>query len=36
MPPTLDEREKALYKQLAEGSTFDPRSHFTKEAANAN
>lgn len=36
MPPMLDEREKALYKQLAEGSTFNPRSHFTKEAANAN
>jgi curved DNA-binding protein len=36
MPPALDEREKALYKQLAEGSTFNPRSHFTKEAANAN
>ena len=36
MPSTLDEREKALYKQLAEGSTFNPRSHFTEEAANAN
>ncbi len=36
MPPTLDEREKALYTQLAEGSTFNPRIHFTREAANAN
>ena len=36
MPPALDEREKALYKQLADGSTFNPRSHFTREAANAN
>ncbi len=36
MPATIDEREKALFKQLGEGSTFNPRSHFTKEATNAN
>lgn len=35
MPPTIDEREKALYKQLSEGSTFNPRGHFAKESANA-
>ena len=36
MPATIDEREKALFKQLAEGATFNPRSHFVKEAANAD
>ena len=35
MPATIDEREKALFKQLSEGSTFNPRSHFAREAANA-
>lgn len=35
MPPTVDEREKNLFKQLAEGTTFNPRGHFVKEAANA-
>ena len=36
MPATIDEREKALFKQLSEGSTFNPRSHFSKETTNAN
>ncbi len=36
MPPTLDDREKALFKQLAEGSTFDPRSHVVRETTIAN
>jgi len=36
MPPTLDDREKALFKQLAEGSTFDPRSHFDRGTTNAS
>jgi len=31
MPDTLSEHERTLLQQLAEGSTFDPRSHF-KEA----
>ena len=35
MPPETDEREKNLFKQLAEGSTFNPRGHFTKESSNA-
>ena len=36
MPPELSERERALFKELAESSTFHPRAHFPKEAANAN
>lgn len=36
IPPTLDDREKALYKQLAEGSTFDPRSLFVRRTTNAH
>ena len=35
MPPELNEREKALFKELAEGSTFNPRRHFKEEPANA-
>ena len=35
MPPEIDDREKNLFKQLAKGSTFNPRGHFTKEPANA-
>jgi curved DNA-binding protein len=30
-PPTLDEREKALFAELKEVSKFDPRSHFKIE-----
>ena len=39
MPAKLNEREKALFKELAESSTlehFNPRSHFTGETANAS
>ena len=36
MPPELNERELALFKELAEGSTFDPRRHFNEENANAS
>ena len=36
MPPELNEREKALFKSLADGSTFNPRGHFTQEKANAS
>jgi curved DNA-binding protein len=28
VPTVLNERERALFKQLAEGSTFNPRGHF--------
>ncbi len=35
MPLELTEREKKLFKELAEGSTFNPRRHFTTETANA-
>jgi hypothetical protein len=27
----LSERERALFKELAEGSTFNPRGHFEQE-----
>ena len=35
MPPALDERERALFKELADKSTFNPRRHFDGEPANA-
>ncbi|MCY7389006.1 MAG: DnaJ domain-containing protein [Burkholderiales bacterium] len=35
MPPTISEREKVLFKEMAEASTFNPRSKFNEEAANA-
>jgi curved DNA-binding protein len=35
MPPALDEREIALFAELGEGSSFDPRRHFTEEKADA-
>ena len=28
VPPTLNEREKALFNELANASTFNPREHF--------
>jgi curved DNA-binding protein len=28
VPPVVNDHERALFKQLAESSTFDPRSHF--------
>lgn len=31
VPDAPSERERALYRQLAEGSTFNPRSHFDRE-----
>ena len=34
VPPTLTEREKELFTELASGSKFDPRSHFKTEAAD--
>ncbi len=36
LPSVIDEREKALFKQLADGSTFDPRGHYDKEVAYEN
>lgn len=29
LPPTLNEREKALFTELASASTFNPRAHFS-------
>lgn len=33
VPSVVDERERALFKQLAEASNFNPRAHFEREAA---
>ena len=35
VPTVLSERERALFKQLAEGSTFNPRGHFEQEKQHA-
>ena len=32
VPSVLSERERALFQQLAESSSFDPRAHFESEA----
>ena len=34
VPSVVDERERALYKQLAETSNFNPRAHFEREATH--
>ena len=34
VPTVLSERERALFKELAEGSTFNPRGHFEQEMKN--
>ena len=31
VPTVLSERERALFKELADGSTFNPRGHFEQE-----
>ncbi|MBE0624983.1 MAG: DnaJ domain-containing protein [Burkholderiales bacterium] len=31
VPTVLSERERALFKELADGSTFNPRGHFERE-----
>ncbi len=36
MPPTLSEREQTLFKELADASTFNPRSALFNEAHHAN
>jgi len=33
VPTAAGERERALYKELSEASTFNPRGHFGEEAA---
>jgi curved DNA-binding protein len=35
VPPMLSVRERALFQELADGSTFSPRQHFFKETADA-
>jgi curved DNA-binding protein len=35
VPHELSERERALFKELAENSTFHPRKHFPKESQHA-
>ena len=34
VPTVLSERERTLFKELAEGSAFNPRGHFEQEARN--
>lgn len=34
VPTVLSERERALFKELADGSTFNPRGHFEQEIGN--
>ncbi len=34
VPTVLTERERALFKELAEGSTFNPRGHFEQETGH--
>ena len=36
VPSILSEPERALYRQLAEVSAFDPRAHFAQEAGSAH
>ena len=36
VPSVINEREQALFKQLAEISTFNPRGHFEQEIKNAS
>ena len=36
MPPTLTDREQALFKELADSSTFNPRDALFNEAHHAN
>ena len=34
VPPTVSERERELYRQLAGASSFDPRAHFGERATS--
>ena len=35
VPVVLDDAQRALYRQLAEASAFDPRAHFERETTHA-
>jgi curved DNA-binding protein len=35
VPTVLDDAQRALFRQLAETSTFNPRAHFEREASHA-
>jgi curved DNA-binding protein len=34
VPTVLDDSQRALFRQLAESSTFNPRAHFEREATH--
>lgn len=36
LPTTLNEQERSLFRQLADGSTFNPRAHFETEVTYEN
>ena len=36
VPSVLSERERALFQQLAESTTFNPRAHFEPEATHGH
>ena len=36
VPTVLSERERALFKELAANSTFNPRGHFEQELQHGN
>jgi curved DNA-binding protein len=36
LPSVVNEQERELFKQLADGSTFDPRGHYEKEVVHEN
>ncbi|MEO8344800.1 MAG: DnaJ C-terminal domain-containing protein [Betaproteobacteria bacterium] len=36
VPTVLDDAQRALFTQLAEASTFNPRAHFEREASHAD
>lgn len=36
LPTATNEHERALFKQLADGSTFNPRGHFEQETTHEN
>ena len=36
VPTVLSERERSLFKELANNSTFNPRGHFEQEGKHGN
>ena len=36
VPSVLDDAQRALYRQLEETSTFQPRAHFSEEGSHAS